>query len=260
MKKVILITGGSSELGKKIVEKFSNDGDIVYMATRNTNKLEVNRNRIRAIKLDITKDGDCKEAVAKIIKREGKLDILVNVAGHSLAGPTLDFTAEDYLSILNINVVGTFRIIQQVVPYMAERKCGRIINITSLSGLVAFPNFGLYSSSKFALEALGLSLRYELAKNNVWITNIAPGAIKSETEKENTIPHKTAREKFKFLGSLMPMVTTNKIADKVLEITKMKRPPPSLILGTDAKMIYHLQKFLPSSFWDSLQLFVWNRK
>ena len=55
MKKVILITGGSSELGKKIVEKFSNDGDIVYMATRNTNKLEVNRNRIRAIKLDITK-------------------------------------------------------------------------------------------------------------------------------------------------------------------------------------------------------------
>lgn len=260
MRKVILVTGSSSELGKKIVEKFSNDGDIVYAATRNPNKLEVNRNRVRAIKLDVTEDGDCKEAVAKIIKKEGKLDVLVNVAGNSLAGPTLDFTAEDYLSILNINVVGAFRIIQQVVPYMVKRKSGRIINITSLSGLVAFPNFGLYSSSKFALEALGLSLRYELAKNNVWVTNIAPGAIKSEIEKQNSIPHKTAREKFKLLGLLMPMVTTNEIADNILEVTKMKKPPPSVILGTDAKIIYLLRKFLPSSFWDSLQFFVWNRK
>ena len=107
---------------------------------------------------------------------------------------------------------------------------------------------------------MGLSLRYELAKNNVWVTNIAPGAIKSEIEKQNSIPHKTAREKFKLLGLLMPMVTTNEIADNILEVTKMKKPPPSVILGTDAKIIYLLRKFLPSSFWDSLQFFVWNRK
>lgn len=181
MQKVALVTGVTSELGSSIVKNLSNSC-VVYAAARDINSVAKGKN-IRPVRLDITKGNDCKEVVEKVIKEQKKIDILVNCAGYTIVGPSLGFSTEDFLAILDTNTIGAFRLIKQVVPHMIERSYGRIINITSMNGLVTLPNFGLYSASKHALEALGLSIRYELSGKNVWVTNVAPGAIFSKSDK-----------------------------------------------------------------------------
>lgn len=246
MKKIVLITGGTSELGQAIIREFTSANYKVYAPTSS--------------KLDVQQDESCKMFISKILKKDGRIDILINCAGYSRSGPTTDFSSSDFLKIIDTNVVGAFRLIKEVVPSMKKRKLGRIVNITSLSGLVALPNFGIYSASKFALEALGLSLRYELEKCNIWVTNIAPGAIKSEVIDSKPLRHRPFREKFRLLDFLMPMVTTDKIAKVALKVSEAKRPRASMVLGSDAKIVYALYRFLPRFFWDKLQFFVWNSK
>jgi short-subunit dehydrogenase len=211
------------------------------------------------IRLDISGDNDCESAIEKIQKEVGRIDVLINNAGYTISGKTCEFGSTEYLNILNVNVIGAFRLIKKVVPTMKKQKSGRIINITSLNGLVSLPNFGLYSSSKFALDALGVALRYELAKDGIWITNVAPGAI-SSGEKGTSLPHKPAREKLWILKLLMPMISREEIAGKIEEIIRKPNPPSQVVLGNDAKITYFLQRFLPSCCWDRLMFYVWNKK
>lgn len=259
MKKIALVTGASSQLGSKIIEVLAANSFKVYAGGRNVRGI-AKGDSITPIKLDITKNSDVRRAVSEVIKKEGKIDVLVNCAGVTLVGPTIDFSPEDFQKILDINTVGAFRLIREVVAYMIKQKQGRIINITSLNGLVALPNFGLYCASKHALEALGLSLRYELAIKNVWITNIAPGAIYSSEKLPGEMPHKPAREKFKILYYIMPMVTVDKIAKKVLDLLQKDNPPARVLLGADVVVTTTLQRLLPMSVWDFLIKFVWRKK
>jgi NAD(P)-dependent dehydrogenase (short-subunit alcohol dehydrogenase family) len=175
-----------------------------------------------------------------------------------MAGPTSSFTPDDYLNLLDTNAVGAFRLIREVVPHMQKQKSGRIVNITSLNGLVSLPNFGLYSSSKFAFEALGLALRYELAKDGILVTNIAPGAIASPAKFD--MPHKSAREKFWLLKILMPMISYEKVAQAINSVLKDDMPPARVLLGADAKITFFLYRFLPISLWDNLMFYIWNKK
>ncbi len=253
MKKVVFVTGASGNLGSVIVQKLRLKKYKVYSGSR------TKAGREGWIQLDITSDSDCRKAIKQIIDKEGRIDVLVNNAGLSLAGPTAGFSSKDYLNILNINAVGAFRLIKEVIPYMKKQKSGKIINITSLNGFAALPNFGLYSSSKFALEALGQSLRYELAGSGIWVTNIAPGAILNKSENSPNLPHKSAREKFWFLKILLPMISNKEVAREVINVIKNPSPPPRVILGNDAKITYLLQKFLPMAFWDKLMLYIWNK-
>ena len=260
MRKTILITGCSSGLGEKLAEALSSRGYKVYAGARNPEDIKIRGKLIRPVKLDITKEAQCEEAIRYIIEKEGKIDVLINNAGYTIAGPTSDFTPQDYLNILDTNAVGAFRLVRLVLPQMKKQKSGKIINITSLNGLISLPNFGLYSSSKFALEALGQALRYELAKDNISVTNVAPGAILSKSLKGKSLPHRSAREKFLLLKILMPMITQEEVVRKINSIIDNPHPPARAILGRDAKITYFLQKVLPFSVWDKLLLFVWNKK
>ncbi len=258
MKKVILITGASGGLGKILVRRLLGK-NIIYASARNPDEIERGKN-IKPIKLDIASERDCKEAVEKIVKSEGRVDVLINNAGYGLAGPATDFSSEDFLKILNTNAVGAFRLIKRVVPYMKKQKSGKIINITSLNGLISLPNFGLYSASKHGLDALGVALHYELLPYGIWVTNLAPGAIASEEGEGGRLPHKPAREKFKILKFLMPMVTRNSVADKVEKLIDSSNPPVEVIMGADARITTFLKRFLPSFAWEYLMSLVWNKK
>ncbi len=259
MQKVILITGTSSGLGKVLAEKFSSR-NTVYAGTRDQNEAPVGKN-IKPIKLDITSEKDCREAVEGIVKEKGRIDVLINNAGYGLAGPATDFSSEDFLKILDTNTVGAFRLIKYAVPYMKKQRRGKIINITSLNGLLSLPNFGLYSASKHGLHALGVALHYELAKYGIFVTNLAPGAISSGLEgKGKLFPHKPAREKFRILNFLMPMVTREQVAQKIQEIMETPRPPAQIVMGADARITTFLKRFLPPFAWEYLMNFVWSKK
>ncbi len=258
MQKVILITGTSSGLGKEISNLLSMK-NVVYGGVRNLQDFEAGE-RVIPIKLDVTNDTQCKKAIETIIKKEGRIDVLINNAGYTISGPDFDFSVSDFQQILDTNSIGPFRLIKYVVPQMKKQKSGKIINITSLNGLVSFPNFGLYSASKHALEAFGVALHYELKKFGINVTSLAPGAIFSENHKPSNLQHKPAREKFKILYLLMPMVTRRRVAKRVELIISSKNPPAEIVMGADALITTFLKRFAPSFFWDYLMSFVWNKK
>ena len=148
---------------------------------------------------------------------------------------------------------------REVVPFMKKQKGGSIISITSMSGLVSFPNFGIYSSSKFALEALSESLYYEFKKENIHVTTVAPGAIFNPNVDSSTMPHKPAREKFFILKLFLPMVTIEGITHTILETIDSKNPPSRIVVGRDAKLVYTMNRILPQRVWTMLMNYVWQK-
>lgn len=266
MKKVVLVTGSSRGLGKVLAEKLSLKGSIVYAGIRDKNQLPLLQQiwqkdfpGIKPLKLDVTAGEDCRLAIAEIVKNEGRIDLLINAAALVIAGPGQDFSAEDYLKILDTNAVGPFRLIKEVLPLMVGQKGGQIINITSLNGLVSLPNFSLYSSSKFALEALGMALRTELRGQGIWITNVEPGAFSKPDELGKPLVHKSAREKFWLLRKLLPISKLEDVVESIEEIIDNPKPPARFLLGRDTRLIFLLQRFLPQSLWDRLLFFIWKR-
>ncbi len=261
MKKVVLLSGASGSLGKAVSEYLSNQGHLVYCGARNPGNINMSNDNIRPLKLDITIDEDCETAIKKIIEDEGRIDVLINNASTTLHGPTVEFASKDFANILDVNAVGAFRLMKNVYPHMKNQKYGKIINITSLNGLISFPNFGLYNASKFAIEALGTALSYEWQRDGIFVTNIAPGAIKSEVEESSrSLSHKSAREKFLVLRILMPLVSQQKIISKIEAVINSSSPPAQVILGMDVQITTLLKRVLPFWAWDRLLRFVWNKK
>lgn len=258
MKKIVLVTGASSGLGKTVAEHLDEHGYVVYGGVRDQKKHKSSGN-LRYVKLDITSDADVKNAVKKIIKEQKRIDVVISCAGLTMAGPTIDFTTHDYMNLFNINAVGTFRLIKEIVPYMKKQKGGKIINITSMNGLVSFPNFGLYSSSKFALDALSIALHYELKKDGIGVTAIAPGAIYNDGKDLSKMPHKPAREKFLALKMLLPMVTEHEIVHSIMHTIEMKNPPARIVLGRDAKLVHTMNRMIPQSLWNKIMLYIWQK-
>ncbi|MEK7570682.1 MAG: SDR family NAD(P)-dependent oxidoreductase [Patescibacteria group bacterium] len=267
MKKVIVISGCSSGLGKYIAEKLESKGNKIFAGIRDEEAIkELSKiwkkegKDITPIKLDVTNDEVCQKAVKKILQHGKRIDVVINNAASVLVGPASEQTSQNFLDILNTNTVGAFRLTKYVLPSMKEQKGGKIINITSLNGILALPNFAMYCSSKFALEALGLAWRYEVARDNIWITSLAPGAIMNPDEhKKKKMPHKPAREKFFILKLLMPFLTYEKITNKIESIINQSNPPAEVIMGADAFITSNLQRFLPRNIWDRLVLYVWNK-
>jgi len=261
MEKVILITGSSSGLGKFLADYLSKRGFIVFAGMRTTGK---QANSVVPISLDVTDDVSCQNSLDHIHKLHQRIDVLINCAAMTLVGPTDSFSSKEFQSILDVNLIGPFRLIKSVIPIMKKQRSGRIINITSLNGKLAFPNFSIYGASKFGLEALGLSLRYELAQTGVFVTNVAPGAIApvnstENTPKNNRMPHVPAREKFWIMKKLMPMVTMDEIARAIETVITKPNPPSQIELGRDVKVATLLHRLLPGFCWDSLMTFVWTR-
>ncbi len=247
MKKIALITGSSSNLGMAISRKFLNKGYVVYSTAQS--------------ELNITSRTSCFKFIQKIVKVHNKIDVLVNCAGiTSIIGPSLEKSDDDYLRALDINAVGAFRLTKEAVKYMGKKSRGNIINISSLNGIISLPNYGIYSASKHALEAMSFALRQELRNKNVYVTNILPGAIQSENKINVLQKHKPAREKFPILKYLMPFLPPERIAESVLTTTESDFPPARIVLGSDAKITAFLMKVLPFSLWDQLIFYIWNHK
>ncbi len=257
MKKVALVTGATSELGEKVIGRLLERGCIVYAASRE--KTRIRRKYLYPVVLDVRNDNLCKTLIKKIVDEARRLDYLINIAGYTISGSSLSFSTSDFKNLIDTNLLGPFRLIKEVYPVMKKQEGGRIVNITSLNGLVSLPNFGLYSASKHALEALGNALYYELFSENIFVTNVAPGAIKKEREKKPSLTHKPAREKFFILKFLMPMLSADEVASRIVDLLDKKTPPPTLVLGMDSKIVLFLRRILPGFLWSRLLRFIWEK-
>lgn len=173
MSKVVLITGGSSGIGKSIGEFLTQKGFIVYGTSRNP--LNYSNSKFKLVALDVNDTVTIAAAVRTVIEAEGKLDVLVNNAGVGINGAIEEIPQEQIQHNFNTNFFGPINVIKAVLPQMRAQQSGLVINITSIAGYMGLPYRGIYSASKGALEIVTEALRMETKDFGVQFTNIAPG-------------------------------------------------------------------------------------
>lgn len=186
MSKIILITGASTGFGRDTALTLAREGHQVFASMRDP----LGKNRIHAealksggtqvVELDVTNEESIVRAVQTIKDKAGKIDVLINNAGVASAGVTEAFTAEQMTGLFDVNVFGLHRVIRSVLPTMRENNNGLIINIGSILGRVTFPFFGVYGASKYAVEALTDSLRYEVSQFGIDVALIQPSAYPTD--------------------------------------------------------------------------------
>ena len=181
--KKILITGCSTGFGFDSAKYFAEKGHHVYATMRNINSKNTkpaselkdfakDKNlRLEVLEMDVTSDKSVNAAVAQI----SEVDVLINNAGLGYGGPIESFTSDEVLNQLDVNIVGTIRTAKAVLPMMRTQKSGLIIQVSSGAGRASFPGFGVYHASKWGLEGISESMRYELAPLGIDVVLVEPG-------------------------------------------------------------------------------------
>ncbi|XP_072168271.1 retinol dehydrogenase 8-like [Diadema setosum] len=189
--RVTLITGCSSGIGLSTAVNLAKDPNKsfrVYATMRNLAKkgdLEkaagsTLNNTLFILKLDINEEEQIVSVVKEIMKRDGRIDVLVNNAAFGHMGVFEEMSMAHMKSMVDTNILGTFRLTQEVIRGMKVRRSGRIVNISSLAGIIGLPYTHVYGATKFALEGLAETLYPELRCFNVWISTISPGPVQTK--------------------------------------------------------------------------------
>jgi short-subunit dehydrogenase len=181
-KKVILITGASSGIGKSTAIYFADRGWNVAATMRNT-KSAVDFKQyadIQIFKLDVNDPEEIKGIVDLILKSYGGIDVLFNNAGYALAGAFEATSDADVRKQFETNVFGVMNMTRAVLPHFRQKNSGLILNTTSSGGIFTFPLYSIYNSTKFAVEGFMEALQYELKPFNISVKNLEPGSVKSD--------------------------------------------------------------------------------
>ena len=171
-KKVVLITGASSGIGKSVATYLSKRNFIVYGTSRKANSVSPDFNFVQ---LDVTKEQSIEDAVQNISEKEGRIDILINNAGVGITGPIEETPEVEIKKAFETNYYGPLKMIKHVLPIMRKQKQGLIINVTSIAGYMGLPYRGIYSATKGALEITAEAYRMEIKQFGIKMTNVAPG-------------------------------------------------------------------------------------
>lgn len=172
--KVVLITGGSSGIGRAIGIHLKANGLRVYGTTRSLAK-HTRFNDFDLLEMDVNDAESIEKGVRCILEREGRLDVLVNNAGVGITGPIEETPIDEALKAFQTNLMGPIRMMQAVLPQMRSQKGGLIINITSIAGYMGLPYRGIYSATKGSLGLLSEALRMEVKDFGVQVATLAPG-------------------------------------------------------------------------------------
>jgi NAD(P)-dependent dehydrogenase (short-subunit alcohol dehydrogenase family) len=182
---VVLVTGASSGFGRAIAAHLATRGYDVYGTSRGAVMPKLgeeppSRSQLPVmLPMDVCVDASVQAAVTHILRRHGRIDAVVNNAGMGIAGAIEDTSVAEIQRQFDANVFGVLRVCRTVIPHMRQQGGGRIINVSSLAGLIALPFQGAYSASKFALEALTESLRMETRPFGILVSLLEPGDFRT---------------------------------------------------------------------------------
>lgn len=181
MKKVAIITGASSGMGKSTAFNLHEKGYKVYGMARRTEKMsDLKEKGMEVVSLDLTKDESIVEAVNTVIEKEGRIDVLINNAGYGSYGAVEEVPIEEAKRQFEVNIFGLARITQLVLPTMRKQKSGRIVNISSMGGKMYTPFGAWYHATKYALEGWSDCLRIEVQQFGIDVAIVEPGGIQTE--------------------------------------------------------------------------------
>ncbi|MBO0472627.1 SDR family NAD(P)-dependent oxidoreductase [Enterococcus ureasiticus] len=246
--KVWFLTGASTGFGKALTLKLLEHHYRVVATARNPQGVEsylTNETDVLIIPLDVTKKEQVKQAVSRAIEYFGQIDVLVNNAGIGYFSSIEEADEQETRNLFDINFFGLASVTSEVLPLMRKANTGHILNISSVGGLVAFPGFGYYHASKFALEGYSESLYQEVMPLGIHVTLIEPGDFTTDfagrSAKENTTTisdyNQSAGKSIRGLRQLSEHQPGNPelAAEAMIKITESSMEPPlRLLLGSDA--------------------------
>ena len=256
-KNIVLITGASSGIGRQTTLFLASRGYTVYASSRTPHKLDNIKNQnIIPIKLDITNQENINQVIDTIYKEENKLDILINNAGYGLVSTVEDMDEIQMKNQFDINVFGVLRVCKAVIPIMRTQNSGIIINISSFLGKIGLPLLTFYNSSKYAVEGITDSLRYELKDFGIRVHSIMPGFFDTNFARDNLVTNtKTFKENSpysKLVSNLAPAIveqinsgnSPDEIGDMILEIIQNENYPARVTIGDKAEKFIPMRKEL----------------
>lgn len=181
MSEIALVTGASSGIGEATALELKKHGYTVYAVARRVDRMAgLESQGIHTLSMDVTDEESVTAGIQRIIADTGQIDVLVNNAGYGSYGSLEDVPLSEAKYQFEVNLFGMARLIQLILPYMRERRSGRIINISSMGGKIYEPLGAWYHATKFAVEGLSDSLRLELKPFGIDVVIIEPGAVRSE--------------------------------------------------------------------------------
>ncbi len=266
MKKVALITGASSGIGKETALLLVQQGYTVYGVARRVEKMQdLKQAGVKLLEMDVTVEASMTAGVSEILKTEGRIDVLLNNAGYGSYGALEDVPLSEARYQFEVNIFGMARLTQLVLPQMRKQRSGRIINISSIGGKLGEPHGAWYHATKYAVEGLSDSLRMELKEFGIDVVIIEPGAIITEwagIAREHmlktsgdtdygalTRKHAQMFERADKMGS-KPIV----VAKTIIKAIKAARPRTRYATGGGAKLILFVKSILSDRMFDKVML------
>lgn len=267
---IALITGSSSGIGFETSLLLARNGIYTYATMRNLSKsqeiLDITKKEclpLKVLTLDVTDEKSTQKAIDMVMHEQNRIDILVNNAGYSLVGALEQISMDEIKEEFETNFFGIIKLIQKVLPLMRKQRSGRIINVSSLAGRIGLPLASAYVSSKFALEGLSESLKYEVQDFGIYVILIEPGVIKtnfiknlkigkqvitSENGDVNTssadLPYAEITQKR--ISAFKPRFekgsSPKEVADTILEAVTSDKPKFRYIVGQDASKLMEIRK------------------
>ncbi len=260
---VVLITGASSGMGKETAKTLIGVGYTVYAAARRVEKMD----DLKAlggvpVRMDVTQEDEMVAAVEQIKQKHGGVDILINNAGFGQYGPMEETPLDKARYQFEVNLFGMAWLTQLVLPYMREKKAGKIINISSMGGKIYTPLGSWYHATKHAVEGWSDCLRFELAPFGIDVIIVEPGLIATEFGEvvAATMPPESMEGAYKDIvqalarnaegESSMPSSPSSVIANTISRAIKASRPRTRYAVGAMAKPLMFMRKWFGDRFFD----------
>lgn len=251
--KTMVITGGSSGIGKATAELFADNGYKVYELSRRTPSETYEG--ITHITCDVTDVEACRKAVGMVMAADGHVDVMISNAGMGISG-AVEFTAtEDARRQMDVNFMGAVNITQAVLPLMREQRGGTIIYVSSVMGAYGLPFQAFYSASKFAINGFAQALTNEVRPFGIKVAVLMPGDVKTgftdarkkELEGTKEYPHMTkAVETMEH--DEQHGIAPERMAKKLLELAESRNPEPTSTVGWMYKVFLFLGRMVPMRF------------
>jgi NAD(P)-dependent dehydrogenase (short-subunit alcohol dehydrogenase family) len=268
--KVVLITGASRGFGEAAAQEMARRGHTIVATMRSPERDGENVRRgyedhIHPMALDVTDSAAVHSVVAEAHKRFGRIDAAINNAGYGLYGPVEDLSEAELQRQMNTNFVGQWRVCKAVIPVMREQGGGTIVNVSSTAGKLVGPLMGLYSASKFAVEAMSEALRYEVSRFGIHVVILEPGMYRSDWQTTSLDVCEAVRDgkshyqestdaalkAFRELAITRP--GSQAVAVAMADIVDLVQTPPMRWpVGEDAARMLPLRKDTPDDQWEQM--------
>jgi len=251
--KIILITGASSGVGRVTARLLAERGYKVLGTSRNPDSSDAIPS-VEMLKLDVRSDA----SVSACVDAAGPIDVLVNNAGYELAGAAEEASLDELTAQFETNFFGVARMVKAVLPIMRRRKRGRIVNVSSLAGMVPTPFMGIYSASKFALEGYTAALRQEVLPFNIHVSLIEVGFLRTPMMEHRQVARETIEDYSPWRRSAFDAIATAEqqgpgpelVAQTIRAIVESSKPRLRYVTGRQANLVSRLQRWLPESVFE----------